>query len=139
MIKILSLKSTQNQTRPLSVILKKVEVGGDNFLSDVKHDFQKNINVAYEIDHRFSSPGVPFQVSPPPSWQTRCHVLGGKKLRKLTHVASGCTKWRLGTKVCHQVVNHMQRLLWFWLLVMVGEKGHQNKCNVVGKVQTGEW
>ena len=59
MIKILSLKSTQNQTMPLSVILKRVEVGGDNFLSDVKHDFQKNINVAYEIDHRFSSPGVP--------------------------------------------------------------------------------
>ena len=29
---------------------------------------------------------------------------------------------------------------WFWLLVMVGEKGHQSKCNVVEKcqVQTGE-
>ena len=100
MIKILSLKSTQNQTMPLSVILKRVEVGGDNFLSDVKHDFQKNINVAYEIDHRFSSPGVPgvSTPTPPPSWPTRCHVLRGKKLRKLTHVASGCTKWRVGDK-----------------------------------------
>ena len=96
MIKILSLKSTQNQTMPLSVILKRVEVGGDNFLSDAKHDFQKNINVAYEIDHRFSSPGVPGVSTPFLADQVPCFE--SKKLRKLTHVASGCTKWRVGDK-----------------------------------------
>ena len=72
MIKILSLKSTQNQTMPLSVILKRVEVGGDNFLSDEKHVFQKNINVAYEIDHRFSSPGVPGVSTPFLADQVSC-------------------------------------------------------------------
>ena len=81
---------------PLSVILKRVEVGGDNFLSDVKHDFQKNINVAYEIDHRFSSPGVPGVSTPFLADQVPCFE--SKKLRKLTHVASGRTKWRVGDK-----------------------------------------